>query len=220
MVFSRGKKLLLVLTITYVFYYSFHSSLNEKIEELLKWYEKYSITSRIEANDPDFVNSEMARNFSDKGFHWNETGKYEEALESYKYSLSIQRKLHSNEQLKVITDLVKIIGELCVRVEKYNEAIVYFNQLLKTQRKKFGDDINKHVAEAMLLIADTYYSMKNFSEASHFYKETKSIYERLNFEHSDKRYNGKLMEIEQVLVLSDMFKKSNDNNRSANNQEL
>ena len=221
MLSSRTIKLLLFLLLTCFLCYLYRSNLDTKVTVFLKWYKKYSINSRIDSNDPNFVKSEVAQQFSELGSSLNKTGEYEEALESYKYALSIQRKLHANDQNKEITDLLRIMGELGIRMEKYNESINYFNQLLTANRNKFGGDMNENVAETMLQIADTYYSMRDYNEASHLYKEVKSIYQRLNFDHSDDRFNGKLMEIEQALVLSDLFKKNTiDNNSSTNNKEL
>ena len=216
---SKVKKVLSFLISTFVIYFLLHSILDSKIIEFSKWYERYEINSKIEANDVSYVTLEKAHNFTDIGSLLESQEKYEEALDSYKFALSIQRKLHDNDQNKDITVLLKNIGELCMKMGSYKEAIDYFNQLETAKKEIFGDDPNEDVAEAMSLKASGFYFMSDFDVASRIYVEAESIYKRLSFDNQDNRFQDKLGQIEQALTLIGIFKKTNGNN-NVNNQEL
>ncbi len=219
----KVKKVLKFLISTFVVYFLLHAILDAKIIEFIKWYDRYEINSKIEANDPSFVKLEKAHNFTDAAFLLDGMQKYEEALELYKYALSIQRKLNENDHNKDITDLLKNIGELCTKIGKYEEAISYFNQLEKTKREIFGDEMNEDVAEAMVLKASSYVFMSNFDEANRIFSEAESIYKKLAFDNQDDRFQEKLLQIQQAFTVIDIFKKKNangDENSNLNNQEL
>lgn len=127
------------------------------------------------------LHGELSDNYlqrlNDIGFCYNELAIYDKAIEYYKMSLEIARKVNNREE--IATNLNNI-GNSLFAMGEYAEAIPYFDSTLQIDREAQNDE---HISIDLNNFGKVYFSWGKYQKALEYYFESLTKAEAAGNEH-------------------------------------